>query len=455
MKKYHENAGRSFGASLRSAMAVLPVLLLYAVSLRGQVADPAFFINEAHNWWDTSVYRYATYLGDMPVEPVWSGAEVAEAPDGTHLIVLAINGGPELRLSDGWHATAQQPNGGARLVLKRFSPTQIFPLLFFVYGYSDYVTAVGPAAVYARNKPHSLDTTFTGEAFYMYPGLFPGDTMRLVNGIGVQNGGIAKEFYPAETASGGVGYRCCVTTGSYESGVIINSGGNEYFIPEITITEDCSGCSEYWMHIILNPSGGTGSNPNNMNWSPEHFIGNNGGSGAPSGDPNGDTKVNPKLNGALCPDGSPKPPTGCKCEDGSPMPADGDCGEDEGPCQLTNLDVGRIGATVWFWEPPLIPLPIDVGTRLVGRLIDCDDGEATYKTLISNIPLGKTVDILDQYASVVENKKRGTPTTRLRAWFQVVDHHVRLRLGVVFLELSFYWDDIGELDALGYVFYFN
>lgn len=435
-------------------MAVLPALLLYSASLRGQVLDTAFFINEAHQWWDSSVYRYAAFIGSMPVEPVWSGAEVAEAPDGTHLIVLPITGGPEVRLSDGWHATAQQPNGGVRLVLKRFSPVQIFPLLFFVYGYTDYVAAVGPGAVYPRNKPHSLDTTFTGEAFYMYPGLFPGDTLRLVNGIGVQNGGIAKEFYPDRTGSGGVGYRCCVTTGSYEGGIIINSGGNEYFIPEITITEDCSGCTDYSVHIILNPSGGTGSNPNNMNWSPENFVGNNGGPG-PGGDPNGDTKVNPKLNAALCPDGSLRPPDGCKCDDGSPMPADGDCEEEERPCQLTHLDVGRIGATVWFWELPLLPIPVDVGTQLIGRLIDCDDGEATYKTLVRNIPNGKTVDILDQHASVVENKKRGNPAGRLKAWVQVVDHHVRLRLGAVFLEFSFYWDEVGEEDGLGYVFYFN
>lgn len=436
MKKYHENAGRSFGASLRSAMAVLPVLLLYAVSLRGQVADPAFFINEAQNWWDTSVYRYATYLGDMPVEPVWSGAEVAEAPDGTHLIVLAINGGPEVRLSDGWHATAQQPNGGARLVLKRFSPTQIFPLLFFVYGYTDYVTAVGPAAVYTRNKPHSLDTTFTGEAFYMYPGLFPGDTMRLVNGIGVQNGGIAKEFYPAETASGGVSYRCCVTTGSYESGVIINSGGNEYFIPEITITEDCSGCSEYWMHIILNPSGGTGSNPNNMNWSPEHFIGNNGGSGAPGGDPNGDTKVNPKLNGALCPDGSPRPPTGCKCEDGSPMPADGDCGEEN--CTLTNVDVWRDGASVYFEAPFFYMYNFGYLTRAIGRLTDCNDGNSTFRSMLATHVEPYTAEIIAQEHAVIELKNEKV----VKAWLQNVWQYVQIKASYSYtlLGIDLHWE---------------
>lgn len=430
MKRFHSNVRRSFGVCFRSAMAVLPSLLLFSASLRGQVLDTAFFINEAHQWWDSSVYRYAAFIGSMPVEPVWSGAEVAEAPDGTHLIVLPITGGPEVRLSDGWHATAQQPNGGVRLVLKRFSPVQIFPLLFFVYGYDDYVAAVGPAAVYSKNKPHSLDTTFTGEAFYMYPGLFPGDTLRLVNGIGVQNGGIAKEFYPDRTGSGGVGYRCCVTTGSYNGG--FSSTGDAAILPEIIITYDCSGCWGYWVSI-LNGGSGSGSNPNNMNWSPENFVGNNGG---PGGDPNGDTKVNPKLNAALCPDGSLRPPDGCKCDDGSPMPADGDCGEVN--CTLTNVDVWRDGATVYFEAPFFYMYNFGYLTRVIGRLTDCTNGNSTFRSMLATHVEPYSAEIIAQDHIVIDFREEEV----VKAWLQNVWQYVQVKASYSYtlFGVDLYWE---------------
>lgn len=446
---------RAFTTCLYSIVVVHLVFLFFLNPLRGQVADTSFFINEAHHWWDSSVYRYAAFLGDMPVEPIWEDAEVTEVPNGTHLIVVPILHGTSIQVSDGWQGTAAQANGGVRLVLTRFSPTQIYPLLFFVYGYSDYTATVGLEGVYSKNKPHGLDTAFTGEAFYVYPGIFPNDTMRLLYGIGLENGVVVKEFYPAELSAGEVGYRCCVQQSQIQQMTIQMDDGSTQTMNGVVITWNCSGCG-----YVIWVGGGPGGNGNSGYWHPNApDIPNNGGGGSTGGGTNegGGTSGKPKpmFFGPLCPDGSPRPLTGCTCPDGTPMPEDGDCGEEEGPCQLTNLDVGRIGATVWYFDPPLLPIPIDVGTQLIGRLIDCDDGEATYKTLLSNIPFGKTVDLLDQYATVVENKKRGNPATRQKAWFQVVDHHVRLRLGAVFFELSFYWDQVGEEDGLGYVFYFN
>lgn len=204
MKGNKQITCRAFSACLSGITTVHLALLLFSCPLQGQVADTASFVNEARQWWDSSFYRYATFIGDMPVEPIWEGAEVAEVPNGTHLIILPIVNGSSIQVSNGWYGTAPQPNGGVRLVLKRFSPTQIYPVLFFVYGYSDYVAANGPGAVFAKNKPQGLDTAFTGEAFYMYPAMFPSDSMKLINGAVIHTGGIGSSSNNSNWSPGGL-----------------------------------------------------------------------------------------------------------------------------------------------------------------------------------------------------------------------------------------------------------
>lgn len=435
---------RAFTTCLYSIVVVHLVFLFFLNPLRGQVADTSFFINEAHHWWDSSVYRYAAFLGDMPVEPIWEDAEVTEVPNGTHLIVVPILHGTSIQVSDGWQGTAAQANGGVRLVLTRFSPTQIYPLLFFVYGYSDYTATVGLEGVYSKNKPHGLDTAFTGEAFYVYPGIFPNDTMRLLYGIGLENGVVVKEFYPAELSAGEVGYRCCVQQSQIQQMTIQMDDGSTQTMNGVVITWNCSGCG-----YVIWVGGGPGGNGNSGYWHPNApDIPNNGGGGSTGGGTNegGGTSGKPKpmFFGPLCPDGSPRPLTGCTCPDGTPMPEDGDCGEVN--CQLTHVHLQRRGADVYFPYTPVLPYTIH--TLLYGKLTDCEQGTAEYNTIITNPPSGYSTRVIGQHAILQDVDEFPINKT----WLHIVKHVAEVEMRLVLLSLEFEWTSAGELSNIHFPF---
>lgn len=264
-------------------------------------------------------------------------------------------------------------------------------------------------------------TLFTGEAYYTFPGLYPGDSLKLLYGIGLENGVVNKEFYPADMHEGGAGYRCCRQVSRIETSKI-EVDGVLHLVREVVIVWDCSGCGG--PIVVYGPSGGgtgsgTGSPPGN--WSPGN-IGNNGnGNGNGSGSNGGNTRDDPKFYGPLCPDGSPRPPGGCKCPDGTPMPQSGDCDEDE--CQLTNIDLVRTGASVLFNYTPL-PIPFICETNLVGRLTNCKIGSANYKTIITAYPSGYSTRVIDEYAAITDN----THYKYSKRWWQKVNHFVQIEL---------------------------
>lgn len=382
-------------------------------SLRSQHIDPVNIIHESEIWWNASGYSKFASIFDLPIRPLWSEGEVVAAPFQTNLVVFPIESYHNIKISKGWDSIASSPNGGVYLVLTRFSFNNYQPSLCFIYAYNEYLQANFGANVYEKNKPHSLDTCFSGEVFYTNLGLSPDDTLDLLYGLVFKNGRVTKHFYP--NVSNGdlgraVGYRCCKQLSRIETSKV-EIDGREYVVREVVIIWDCSGCGG------SGGSGGTGGiGIGNWGWHPGGPTGGNetgggggGGGGSTGGNGTGNhgyTKEDgrgPGVYPPLCPDGSRRPASGlCKCPDGTPMPPNG-C-QENGDCELTYEQIMHVGHNFEFYIPVMLPANIRVTTVVVGTLVDCKKGIADYDHVIyriePNVHAACAVSWLSDYSMV-------------------------------------------------------
>lgn len=311
------------------------------------VFDSLSEINAAQAWFQNHCAG-TDFLG-QPLQPDWNAAQVSKPYPDRLIIDIPLLNGDQYKMAIKHNDTGQvdtaEQNGATRLVLTRFANNQYVAALFHVFGTPAFINQYGKPAT-AQTKPHAVQPNFTGRMFYT---LLDG---KPIAGIYVENGQVRASLTPVEPNS--VIPRSCTTIET----ICIDSGNGWL-------------CVDFVLCEVLDTPGGN--------------ITAGGGGGGNEWWGNG-----PTLNCFDCLGGGYFPPL---CPDGNPMPPGGSCPtEPEGPCQLTNTYVTAPGPFAdEYFVGGIIPYPWNAWTNVVGKLTDCENGDATFDIIITTQTGGVTI----------------------------------------------------------------
>jgi len=317
-------------------------------------------INAAQAWYQNSDYANTIFMGQS-LQPDWSGATVSKPKNDRLIIDVPLVNGDQFDLALKDRVTGQtnpaDKNGAARLVITKFADNHYIPLIFFAFGTPSFVNQYGLQAA-GLNKPHQVQANFTGYMVYLKLDETP------FSGLYVENGQVKATLTGVEKNS--IIPRNCSLLST------ICAFYNEGWL-----------CVNYVLCEVYDDSGVYTYNvfTNNWWWN-----------GGPMEDCYG------------CLGGGYAPPI---CPNGSLMPEDGQCQAiEQGPsseCILTNLFVTSPGPFVI--EPAIlgmIPFPWEAYSDVVGKLTNCQNGDAEYNLAITN-STGE-VTIGDSYIYSIDKK---------------------------------------------------
>ena len=355
-------------------------LLICLFSWQSPSFHPQAEITAAQTWYQNSTYANTVFIG-QPLQPDWSNATVTKPKSDRLLIDVPLINGNQYDMAVKNPVIGQinpsERNGAVRLVITKFNNNQYIPMLYLVFGTPAYNNQYGSQAA-GQNKPHQIQSNFTGYMVYLQLDGSP------FSGLYVENGQVKATLTGAER--------------------------NDVIPRNCTILETiCAFLGDGWhcVHFVLcevfDGSGGP-------------FYVDAGGGGWWWG--GGPVQECFGCTGG----GGYAPPL---CPNGSLMTAEGTCPEitvGSGECALTGLYAIEMGPYVS--DIFLLIYPWFAFSDIAGKLTNCVNGDASFEAVINESSGGVTIA---SYQNLITSKENLYPA---KIWQVQSDNYIKFQFTI-------------------------